>query len=83
MPDTRRGGRVIDLDEAVGGTEVMAEQLEGIAEGVRRLLHGRLTEQAVIILIREMLPHGMKLGPKQIKAVLDAAKNLNRYVRTP
>lgn len=79
---TIRGpGRLVDLDEAHGGTELMAEQLQQISDSVKTLMRGRLTEKAIIILIRELLPHGMKLGPNQIKAVLDAAQNLDKYTK--
>jgi hypothetical protein len=80
---TRRPeGRVIDVDDSIQGTNVMAEQLTEISAAVRQLLNGRLKEEAIIILIREQLPHGMKLSPREVRSVLHAARDLaNAYVK--
>jgi hypothetical protein len=83
MPEAPRGGRIIDLSDALGGTELMAEQLEEISESVKKIMAGRLTEDAIVILIRELLPRGFKLGPHQIRAVLQAAQRLDDFVRKP
>jgi hypothetical protein len=76
-----QSGRVIDVDSAIEGSEVMAAQLEHIADSMRKLTNGRLKEDAIIVLIKELLPRGMKMEKSQIKAVLDAAKRLDTFVR--
>lgn len=70
-------GRLVDLDEAPGGTEVIADQLASIADSVRRLLAGRLTEEAIVVLIHASLPRGMKMSHSQIINVLEAAARLD------
>lgn len=78
---TRPEGRAIDLDGIGNATEAIAENLEHIAEAIRRLTNGRLKEDAIIVLIKELLPRGMKMEKSQIKAVLDAAKRLDTLTR--
>lgn len=82
MP-THPTGRAIDLDDINDVTSSAADAINAIAETIRRLMNGRLKEEAIIILIKESLPKGSKLEKAQIKAVLDAAMNLNRYTRSP
>jgi hypothetical protein len=76
-------GRIIDVDDSIDGTKVMAEQLEQMAADVRKLLNGRLKEDALILLIRELLPHGMKLSPREVRSVLHAASKLDSFVKKP
>jgi hypothetical protein len=74
-------GRVIDIEDVEKATTDIAEALEKVSEAIRKLISGRLKEEAIIVLIKEALPKGSKLEKAQIKAVLDAAANLNRYTR--
>lgn len=84
LPEQPEGGRRIELDEIDETTNVIAERIEMLSEALRRLLNGRLKEETIIVLIKESLPRGMKLEKNQIKAVLDAAMNLdNQFVRKP
>lgn len=78
---TQPAGRIIDLEDSIGSSDVIAEQLQEISKAVKRLTKGRLTEQGIIVLIRELLPRGNKLETRQIKDVLDAAANLDKFVR--
>lgn len=75
-------GRRLDLGEIDETTTVLAERIEMLSEAIRRLLNGRLKEDAVLVLIKESLPKGSKLDKAQIKAVLDAIQNMGtRYTR--
>jgi len=80
MP-AEKGGRVIDLGEGIVATDEIAKQLEDISAQMEKMLKGRLTEEGIIILIKELLPRGSKLGVAQIREVLRAAKSLNHYVK--
>lgn len=84
MPRTGDHGRLIDLEGLTETSTIIAERIEMIAEAMRRIVAGRLKEETIIILIRESLPRGSKLSKEDIKAVLDAIKNLDKqYTRSP
>jgi uncharacterized protein YneF (UPF0154 family) len=76
----RQEGRLLELD--VGeSADTIAKHLEEISKQMKRLLESRLTENAIIVLVRELLPRGSKISHQQIQEVFTAVKNLDRYVR--
>ena len=67
------------IEEAEVPTEVLASAIVTIAEGVKKLRSGRLSDRALFILIQDATPGS--IGIREIKAVLDGIENLKRYVR--
>ncbi len=59
------------------GPEVIAKAIEEIAASAKKLLGGRLSRRAVIVLIQDSTTG---LSKAAIEAVLDAAAGLTRYV---
>lgn len=61
-------------------TEVLADAIIAISEGVKKLRAGRLTDKALYLLIQHAAPSvGNKpLSQKEIKAVLEGAESLAR-----
>lgn len=73
---------VQDAEEAVP-TEILATSIRAIAEGVRRLRSGSLTDRALFLLIQDASPNvgARKYRPpsiKEIRAVFDGIDSLDR-----
>jgi hypothetical protein len=66
--------------QTVGPVEELAQEIADLAEGVQKLLSGKLTERALITLIHDAMPNAYPGGKfanrSQIKEVLHAASNL-------
>lgn len=58
-------------------TEVMADEIIAMAQGIRKLRSGRLNDRALILLIQDAAST-QKLGRTTIKAVLDGIEGLER-----
>jgi hypothetical protein len=77
-----------DPDLAVP-TEVIATAIESIAEGVRKLRSGRLTDDALVLLITNASPayggkyNKSKVGSLAVRAVLEGMENLEREYLKP
>lgn len=57
--------------------EDIAQEIAILSEGVRKLLAGRLTERALVTLIRDALPRGLTSVTKSdIREIFYAAANL-------
>lgn len=64
-------------------TEVLAESIVAISEGIRKLRGGRLTDRALLLLIQDAAPSVGHRPPKpvsqrEIKAVLEGIEGLER-----
>lgn len=64
-------------------TEVLASELEHLTKALESVLNGRLSKRALIVLVKDKLPHGKKVSEKHIEAVLDALMNVGSYVVEP
>ena len=71
-------------------TEVMAESIVAISEGMKKLRGGRLNDKALMLLIQMAAPQvptgrgklKTRIGMREIEAVLDGIKALRRtYLR--
>lgn len=61
-------------------TEIMADAIVAICQGVRKLRLGRLNDKALLLLIQNATPGNVP--QRAIKAVLDGIDNLERmYLR--
>lgn len=68
--------------EAEMPTEVLAEHIAAIAEGVRQLRNGRLNDRALILLIRHAVTP--TISAQAVKDVLTGIENLEAaYLRKP
>lgn len=56
-------------DERVS-SQVLASEIRAIAEGVRTLLHGGLTEDAVVVLVKNAIPDSYGISEKTCRTVL-------------
>lgn len=71
--------------------EVLAEEIQAISAGIRRLLEGRLNERALLLLIQHASPavkagryrSGSPVTVKQVKAVLQGLESLEREYLKP
>lgn len=59
--------------------EMIKEALEDISEAAQALLNGPLTEDAVILLIWDMLPTSKRPSRRTIRTVLEAASLLSTH----
>ena len=65
-------------------TEVLAESILAISQGVKKLRAGRLTDRALLLLIQDAAPNvGGKFGTtkismKEIRAVFEGIESLER-----
>lgn len=65
----------------VGSLDHLAQEIEDLAEGVQKLLSGRLTERALVTLIYDAMAPTYR-NKDQIKEVLRAAASLKElYLR--
>lgn len=67
-------------------TEVLAQAIVDIADGIKRLRAGRLNEKALTLLIQHAAPtknrSGQRYGLSEISDILDGIESLERtYVR--
>jgi hypothetical protein len=63
------------------GVELLASEVKLVAEGARRLLNGRLTERAILVLIHDAIP-GKNVGYDTIATVLNHAALIDqRYLK--
>jgi hypothetical protein len=61
-------------------TEVIADSIVAIANGMRKLRAGRLTDKALVILLH----HASGVGQREIQTVLNAMAELEHtYLRKP
>ncbi|HKW15638.1 MAG TPA: hypothetical protein VJS69_14215 [Candidatus Krumholzibacteria bacterium] len=70
------GTKVINLDETP--VEIIAESIKAIADGVRKLRAGPLTDRALFLLIQHSAPmvRGRYIGISEIKRVFDGISSL-------
>lgn len=62
--------------------DIIAEEIETLSEGMKKLLNSKLSERAIILLIQDACPllYGRSpIGRTQIREVLHAAANLKEY----
>lgn len=65
-------------------TEVLANSIVAISEGIRKIRSGRLTDRALFLLIRDAAPtYGAKyrtqsVGLSEIKAVIEGMESLEK-----
>ncbi len=61
-------------------TEVLAESIVAISEGIKKLRAGRLTDRALLLLIQDAAPsiRNKPISQREIKAVLEGIENLER-----
>ena len=76
--------------EAEVPTEVLAESIKAISEGMRRLRSGRLNDRALFLLIQDAAPNtggkyrSAPLSIKQIRAVIEGIDQLAAaFLRKP
>lgn len=58
-------------------TEIMAQAIVDVANAAKKLANSRLTKRAILVLLRDET----NLPMRQIEIVLDAAANLDKYVK--
>jgi hypothetical protein len=71
-------------------TEILAESIKSISDGIKKLRSGRLNETALLLLIKHAAPT-VKTGkytrehvtPKQVRAVLEGMEQLEREYLKP
>lgn len=61
-------------------TEVLADSIVAISQGVRKLRSGRLTDRALLLLIQDAAPsiQHKPISQREIKAVLEGIDSLER-----
>lgn len=65
-------------------TEVIADALVRISEGIAKLRSGRLNDKALVLLIQHACPSQDRPSISTIRTVLDAVENLRgEYVKKP
>ncbi len=67
-------------------TEVIADEIRAISQGIKKLRDGRLSERALIVLITHATPTVgyAKVSGKTVKAVLEGMESLERvYLKKP
>lgn len=76
---------VTQKEDAIVSTEVLAENILAISEGVKQLRKGRLNEKALILLIQHSAPKQknrknfgsyVAISARDVKAVLEGIENL-------
>lgn len=68
-----RGTIINDVEEV----EILASAIVDVAEGAKKLLSSRLTEKALLLL----LSHSSGVPQRECKKVLDAAANLQHFLK--
>lgn len=67
-------------------TEIIAESILAISEGIKRLRNGMLNDKALVLLIQHAAPsvkyNGGKLSATEVRAVLDGMESLERAYLT-
>lgn len=69
------------VEGAVVGAELIAEAVIDIAEGMKRLRSGRLTDRAIEVLVKEASPGGVTMT--QVRNVLTGLERLQREFVKP
>jgi hypothetical protein len=68
------------IEEAEVPTEVLASAIVAIADGVKKLRGGRLSDRALFLLIQDACPE--RIGLDKIRMVFDAVGDLRKkFVR--
>jgi len=62
----------VSVKETEAPTEIIADSIVSISEGIRKLRSGRLNDRAIVILIH----HVCGIGQREIRSVLDAMETL-------
>jgi hypothetical protein len=76
MPEVKTNGTVKnDLENE--NPEVLASAIVEVAASAKKLLNSRLTEEAIIVLLR----HSTGFSKKVIKEVLHSAAELDKFVK--
>lgn len=75
MASKKRGTIIDDLGDE--HAEVLASAIVEVADAAKRLLNSKLTEEAVIVLLK----HRTGISQREIKEVLYAAADLQRFVK--
>ena len=76
---------VVKQTEKEVPTEVLADSVIAISDGIKKLRNGRLTDRALLLLIQDAAPSnrmGKPISQREIKAVLEGIESLERlYVK--
>ena len=75
---SKKNGTVID-DLGEEHAEVLASAIVEVADAAKRLLNSKLTEVAILVLLK----HTTGISQRDIKMVLKAAADLKRFVKKP
>lgn len=81
--------KVIQREDAVVPTEVIAEAIVQISKGVKTLLAGKLNERAIVLLITEATPasgtgyNRKPISAKTVRAVLTGMESLEAQFLKP
>ena len=62
----------VSVKETEAPTEIIADSIVSISEGIRKLRSGRLNDRSIVILIH----HVCGIGQREIRSVLDAMETL-------
>lgn len=74
--------KILQDDKKPIATEIIAANIQAIAQGMRNLRRGSLNERALVVLLYEAIPKGGKVAHREIRAVLNAMDDLERlYVK--
>ena len=72
--------KIVQQPEKEVSTEILANSIVAISEGMRAIRRGRLNERALLILIKDATGHNVSM--KNIKDVISAIENLQKlYVK--
>lgn len=71
---------VVELvNDAEATTEVLSSAILTIAEGIKKLRAGKLSDRALLLLIQDNC--GERIGLEKIRMVLDAMGGLKRFIK--
>lgn len=76
------------LDQSAVATEVIAEAIVSISQGIKKLLAGPLNEKALLLLITHTCPQWGRypkrsVGQREVKAVLEGIQSLEKQFLKP
>lgn len=68
------------INDADVAPEILASAIVSVAEGIKKLRAGRLSDRALLILIQDACPE--RIGIERIRMVIDAMASLQKkYVK--
>lgn len=71
---------IIRIEKGEQAVELVAEQIEKLADAADALLGSRLSRRAIVLLLQDRIG-SPAIGRTQINAVLDALPELRRYIK--